>query len=147
MHLKIDILSTLVNSQSLSVCTQLYLKLQEAKQSIERCPVTLTSSTLTSCLEIVHCLEVTNMLTFFVNHVKKYNWMFGLKSLQYKDILAAFLAFCDKARSLACQFCCGCDDKNFVSGIWSFLHTNKSSIALCLSRCQSGNGLVCHAHN
>jgi hypothetical protein len=68
--------------------------------------------------------------------------MFGLKSLQHKDIFAAFLAFCDKAGSLARQFCCNCDEKHFGSVVQSFLHTNKSSIASSPARRQSGNCLV-----
>jgi hypothetical protein len=53
----------------------------------------------------------------FVNGAMRYNWKLGLKSLQHEDILAAFLAFHDKAGSLACQFCCDCDKKLFGSGI------------------------------
>jgi hypothetical protein len=45
MSLKMDTLSTLVNSQFLLACTRLSPTLQEAKQSIKHCPVTLTSST------------------------------------------------------------------------------------------------------
>jgi hypothetical protein len=49
----------------------------------------------------------------FIDHTTWYNWMFGLKSHQHKDILAAFLAFRDEAGSLACQFHCDCDEKHF----------------------------------
>jgi hypothetical protein len=78
----------------------------------------------------------------FIDRATRYNWSFGLKSFQHEDILAVFLAFRDKAGSLASQFCCNCDGKLFGSGVWSFLHANKSSIASSLAGRQSGNGLV-----
>ncbi len=78
----------------------------------------------------------------FVDPATRYNWMFGLKSLQHDDILLEFLAFWDEAGSLACQFRCDCDKKFFGSGVWSFLHTNKPSIVSSPAGRQSGNGLV-----
>ncbi len=78
----------------------------------------------------------------FVNHATRYNWTFGLKSLEHDDIIAAFLAFRDEAGSLACQFRCDCDEKLFGSSIWSILHSNKSLIVSSPAGRQSGNGLI-----
>jgi hypothetical protein len=39
----------------------------------------------------------------FVDRATRYNWTFGFKSLQHKDIQAAFLAFRDEAGALARQ--------------------------------------------
>ncbi len=78
----------------------------------------------------------------FVDCATRYNWTFGLKSFQHDDIIAAFLAFRDEAGSLACQFRCDCDEKLFSSSVWSFLHSNKSSIVSNPAGRQSGNGLV-----
>ncbi len=65
----------------------------------------------------------------FVDRATRYNWTFGLMSLQHSDIQAAFLAFRAKAGSFACQFCCDCNEKLLGSAVRSFLHTNNSSIA------------------
>jgi hypothetical protein len=78
----------------------------------------------------------------FVNHATRYNWTFGLKSLQHDDIIAAFLAFRDEAGSLARQFRCDCNEKLFGSSVWSFLHSNKSSIVSSPAGRQSGNDLL-----
>jgi hypothetical protein len=78
----------------------------------------------------------------FVDRATRYNWTFGLKSLQHNDIQAAFLAFRDEAGSLAWQFRCDCDEKLFGSAVRSFLHTNHSSIAASPAGRQSANGLV-----
>jgi hypothetical protein len=78
----------------------------------------------------------------FINCATRYNWTFGLKSLQHKDIIAAFLLFRGEAGSLSCHFRCNCDEKLFSSSISLFRHTNNSSIALSLAGQQSGNGLV-----
>ncbi len=78
----------------------------------------------------------------FVDCATRYNWTFGLKSLQHNNIQAAFLAFWDEAGSLARQFRCDCDEKLFGSAVRSFLHTNQSSIAASPAGRQSSNGLV-----
>jgi hypothetical protein len=78
----------------------------------------------------------------FVDRATRYNWTFGLKSLQHDDIIVAFLAFWDEAGSLACQFRCDCNEKLFGSSIWSFLHSNKSLIVSSPAGRQSGNGLI-----
>jgi hypothetical protein len=107
--------------------------------------------TLSYYLDIVHiniafgdCVSIGGYkyALVFVGHATRYNWMFGLKSLQHDNILAAFPAFQDEAGSLACQFRCDCDEKLFGSGVWSFLHTNKSLIVSSPAGRQSGNGLV-----
>jgi hypothetical protein len=78
----------------------------------------------------------------FVEHATCYNWCFGLKSLQFDNILAAIMAFWLEARSLACQFWCDCDDKLFGNNVRLFLHTNNLSILTSPTGCQSFNGLV-----
>jgi hypothetical protein len=78
----------------------------------------------------------------FVDRATRYNWTFGLKSLQHGNIQATFLAFHAKAGSFARQFRCNCDDKLFGSAVQSFLHTNNSSIAASPAGRQSSNGLV-----
>jgi hypothetical protein len=78
----------------------------------------------------------------FVDRATRYNWTFGLKSLQHSDIQAAFLAFCAKAGSFAHQSRCGCNEKLFGSAVRSFLHTNNSSIGASPAGQQSSNGLV-----
>jgi hypothetical protein len=78
----------------------------------------------------------------FVNHATRYNWCFGFKSLQFDDILTAFMAFWLEAGSLACQFWCDCDNKLFRSNVHSFLHTNNSSILASPAGHQSSNGLL-----
>ncbi len=64
----------------------------------------------------------------FVDRATRFNWCFGLKSLQHDDIISAFLAFRDEAGNLARQFRCDCDEKLFGSRIRSFLHQERSSI-------------------
>ena len=102
-------------------------------------------------LDIVHvditfgdCVSVGGykFALIFADCATRYNWTFGLKSLQHNDIQAAFLAFCDKAGSLACQFRCNCDEKLFGSTVRSFLHSNNSSIVASPAGRQSSNGLV-----
>jgi hypothetical protein len=109
------------------------------------------NQTLSCYLDIVHidimfrdCASIGGYkyALIFVDHATRYNWMFGLKSLQQEDILAAFLAFRDEAGSLSHQFCCNCVIKRFGSGVQSFLHTNKSSIASSPDGRQAENGLV-----
>ena len=78
----------------------------------------------------------------FVDRATRYNWTFGLKSLQHTDIQAAFLAFRDEAGALARQFRCDCDEKLFGSAVRSFLHGHNSSIAATPAGRQSSNGLV-----
>ncbi len=78
----------------------------------------------------------------FIDRAMRYNWTFGLKSLQHDDIIGAFLAFQDEAGSLAPQFRCDCNEKLFSSSVWSFLHSNKSSIVSSPAGRQSGNGLM-----
>jgi hypothetical protein len=103
-------------------------------------------------LDIVHvdiafgdCVSVGGykFALIFVDRATRYNWTFGLKSLQHNDIHAAFLvAFRDEAGSFARQFRCDCDEKLFGSAVRSFLHTNHSSIAASPAGRQSSNGLV-----
>jgi hypothetical protein len=99
-------------------------------------------------LDIVHidiafrdCVSVGGFkfALIFVDRATRYNWTFGMKSLQHDDIHAAFLAFRDEAGSL---FRCDCDEKLFGSAVRSFLHTNHSSIAASPAGRQSSNGLV-----
>ena len=78
----------------------------------------------------------------FVDRATRYNWCFGLKSLQHEDIKAAFLAFCAEAGALARQFRCDCDEKLFGSNVRSFLHLHNSSIVASPAGRQSANGLV-----
>jgi hypothetical protein len=78
----------------------------------------------------------------FMNHTTRFNWTFGLKSLQHNNIQSAFLSFRDKAGSLARQFRCGCDEKLFGSAVRLFLNKNNSSIAASPAGQQSYNGLV-----
>ncbi len=78
----------------------------------------------------------------FVDRATRYNWTFGLKSLQHSNIQAAFLAFHSKAGSFSRQFRCDCDEKLFGSAVQSFLHTNNSSITASPAGHQSSNGLV-----
>ena len=102
-------------------------------------------------LDVVHvdiafgdCVSVGGFkfALIFVDRATRYNWTFGLKSLQHHDIQAAFLAFCNEAGSFAFQFRCDCDEKLFGSAVRSFLHTNQSSIAASPAGRQSANGLV-----
>ena len=102
-------------------------------------------------LDIVHvdiafgdCVSVGGFkfALIFVDRATRYNWTFGLKSLQHSDIQSAFLAFRDEAGSLARQFRCDCDEKLFGSAVRSFLHLNDSSIAASPAGRQSSNGLV-----
>ena len=106
---------------------------------------------LSKYLDIVHvdiafgdCVSVGGykFALILVDRATRYNWTFGLKSLQHNDIQAAFLAFRDEAGSLARQFRCDCDEKLFGSAVRSFLHTNHSSIAASPAGRQSSNGLV-----
>jgi hypothetical protein len=78
----------------------------------------------------------------FVDRAMRYNWWFGLKSLQFNNILVAFKAFWLEAGSLACQFWCDCDDKFFGSNVHIFLHIDILSILASPAGCQSSNGLV-----
>jgi hypothetical protein len=78
----------------------------------------------------------------FVNRATRYNWTFGLKSLQHGNIQAAFLAFHTEAGSLARLFHCNCNKKLFGSAVQSFLHSNNSAIAASSAGHQSSNGLV-----
>jgi hypothetical protein len=78
----------------------------------------------------------------FVGRALHYNWCFGLKSLHHKDILVVFLAYHAKARHLAKQLCCDCNEKLFGSKICSFLHMNHSSIVASPAGYQYTNGLV-----
>jgi hypothetical protein len=64
-------------------------------------------------LDIVHvgiafgnCISIGSykFALVFVDQASRYNWTFGLKSLQHGNIQSAFLAFCAKAGSLAHQF-------------------------------------------
>ncbi len=135
----------LINTGEFLVSLGLYITISKAPKG------KAIIRTLSRYLDIVH-IDITfgdcalvggyKYALIFVDRATRYNWMFGLKSLQHKDILAVFLAFHDKAGSLACQFCCNCDKKLFGSEVWSFLHTNKSSIASSHAGCQSGNGLA-----
>ena len=102
-------------------------------------------------LDIVHvdivfgdCVSVGGFkfALIFVDRATRYNWTFGLKSLQHHDIQSAFLAFRDKAGALARQFRCDCDEKLLGSVVRSFLHANNSSIAASPAGRQSSNGLV-----
>ena len=78
----------------------------------------------------------------FVNRATRYNWTFGLKSLQHNNIQYAFLAFQDKAGALARQFQCDCNKKLFGSAVCSFLHGHNFSIAASHAGCQISNRLV-----
>ena len=78
----------------------------------------------------------------FVDQATQFNWCFGLKSLHHDDIISAFLAFCTKARNLAHQFWCDCNEKLFGRHICSFLHLKGSSIPSSPAGRQSVNGLV-----
>jgi hypothetical protein len=111
----------------------------------------LIDQTLSYYMDIVHiniafgnCASVGGYkyALVFGDRATRYNWTFGLKSLQHDDIIAAFLAFQDEAGSLACQFRCICNEKLFGSSVWSFLHSNKSLIISSPAGRQSGNGLV-----
>jgi hypothetical protein len=102
-------------------------------------------------LDIVHvdiafgdCVSVggNKFALLFVDWATRYNWTFGLKSLQHSDIQATFLAFRTEAGSFARQFRCNCDEKLFGSALRSFLHTNNSSIAVSPAGRQSSNGLM-----
>ena len=102
-------------------------------------------------LDIVHldiafgdCVSVGGykFALLFVDRATRYNWSFGLKSLQHSDIQAAFLAFRAEAGAFARQFCCDCNEKLFGSAVRSFLHTHNSSIAASPAGRQSSNGLV-----
>ena len=73
-------------------------------------------------LDIVHvdiafgdCVSIGGFkfALIFVGRATCYNWTFRLKSLQHNNIQATFLAFHDKAGSLACQFRCDCNEKIF----------------------------------
>jgi hypothetical protein len=64
-------------------------------------------------LDIVHvdtafgdCVSVGGykFALIFVDRATRYNWTFGLKSLQHNDIQSTFLAFRDEAGMLARQF-------------------------------------------
>ena len=107
--------------------------------------------TATKYLDVVHldiafgdCMSVGSFkyTLIFVDRATRYNWCFGLKSLQHDDIITAFLAFWSKAGSLAKQFCCDCDEKLFGSHIHSFLHLKRSSIIASPAGWHSANGLV-----
>jgi hypothetical protein len=111
----------------------------------------LIDRTLSYYLDIVHaditfqdCASIGGYkhALVFVNHATRYNWTFGLKSLQHDDIIVAFMAFQDEAGSLAHQFRCDCNEKLFGNSVWSFLHSNKSLIISSPAGRQSGNGLV-----
>jgi hypothetical protein len=102
-------------------------------------------------LDVVHldiafgdCVSVGGFkyALIFVDRATRYNWCFGLKSLQHEDIIAAFLAFRSEAGRLATQFRCDCDEKLFGSHIRSFLHLAHSSIIASPAGRQSANGLV-----
>jgi hypothetical protein len=58
-------------------------------------------------IAISDCLSVGGFkyALIFVDQATRYNWCFGLKSLQHKDIISAFLAFHSEAGQLATQFC------------------------------------------
>ncbi len=102
-------------------------------------------------LDIVHmditfgdCLSIGGFkyALIFVDRASRYNLTFGLKSLQGNETVLLFGAFCDESRSLAKQFRCNYDEKLFGSGVWSFLHQDKSFIAASLVGRQSANRLV-----
>jgi hypothetical protein len=78
----------------------------------------------------------------FVDRATRYNWTFGLKSLQQNDIQACFMAFCDEASGFAHQFQCDCNEKLFGSAVHSSLHLHDSSIIASPAGGQSLNGLV-----
>jgi hypothetical protein len=78
----------------------------------------------------------------FVDRATRYNWTFGLKSLQGNKIASLFQAFCEESGTLAKQFRCNCDEKSFCRGVQLFLHQEKSSIPASPIGCQSANGLV-----
>jgi hypothetical protein len=78
----------------------------------------------------------------FVKRATRYNWCFGLKSLQFDNIFATFMEFQLEVGSLACQFWCDYDKKLFVINVRSFLHTNNASILASPAGHQSSNGLV-----
>ncbi len=78
----------------------------------------------------------------FMDQAPQCNWCFGLKSLQYDEILAAFLAFWSEAGGLATQFQCNWDENLDGNNVQSFLHLNHSSISASPEGWQSSNGLV-----
>ena len=107
--------------------------------------------TLSKFLDIVHidiafgdCLSTGGYkyALIFVDRATRYNWCFGLKSLQHNDIIAGFMAFRAEAGRLALQFRCDCDEKLFGSHVRSFLHLEHSSIVAAPAGRQSANGLV-----
>jgi hypothetical protein len=102
-------------------------------------------------LDMVHldiafgdCLSIGGFkyALIFVDRATRYNWCFGLKTLQCNDLCASFLALRSEASGIARQFCCNCNEKLVGSGIRSFLHDNNSSIAASPAGRQSANGLV-----
>jgi hypothetical protein len=136
---------TLINTGDFSLSLGTYATIQKAPlgKAINRLPA--------KYLGIVHiniafgdCVSVRGLkfTLIFVDPATCYNWTFGLKSLQHKDIQSAFLAFCNETGSLACQFQCNCNDKLFGGAVHSFLHLNRSSIAASPAGRQSSNGLV-----
>jgi hypothetical protein len=106
--------STLINTGEFPLSRGTYATIPKAPRgkAIDRLPV--------KYLDIVHvditfgnCVSVRGFefALIFVDCTTRYNWTFGLKSLQHNGIQMAFLAFCDEADSLACQFRCNCDKK------------------------------------
>jgi hypothetical protein len=102
-------------------------------------------------LDVVHldigfgnCVSIDGFkyALIFMDRATRFNWCFGLKSLQHDDIISAFLAFRNEAGNLALQFCCDRDEKLFGSRIRSFLHQERSSIVSSPAGRQSANGLV-----
>ncbi len=110
-----------------------------------------SNRTTSKKLDIVHldiafgdCMSIGGFkyALIFVDRATCFNWCFGLKSLHYDDIIAAFLVFHSKAGSLARQFQCDCDEKLFGSHVRLFLHLDRSSIAWSPNGHQSANGLI-----
>jgi hypothetical protein len=97
----------LINTGKFSLSLGTYATIPKAPcgKAIDRLPA--------KYLDIVHidiafgdCISVRGFkfTLIFLDRTTRYNWMFGLKSLQHNDIQVAFLAFRDEAGSFACQF-------------------------------------------
>ncbi len=98
---------TLLNSVELPLSLGSYATIPEAPRGK---PIDCLPS---EYLDIVHvdiafgdCVSIGGIkyTLIFVNQTSRYNWTFGLKSVQHSDILSAFLLFWDEAGSLSQQF-------------------------------------------
>jgi hypothetical protein len=77
-----------------------------------------------------------------VDRATRYNWVFGMRSLQSSCILTALRTFRSEAGRLARCFKCDCDEKLFGTAVREYLLKNDSDVQAAPAGRQSSNGLV-----